>query len=38
VVGDAADHVAQPGFRIDAVELGGPDQGVDRRGALAAAV
>ena len=38
VVGDAGEHVAQPGLRIEAVELGGLDQRVDGRGALAAGV
>jgi len=37
-VGNAGEHVAQPGFGIDAVELGGLDQRVDRGGALAALV
>jgi len=32
VIGDAAKHVGQPGLRIDAIQLGGFDQGVgDRR-------
>ena len=28
VIGDAAEHIGQPGLGIDAVELGGLDQGV----------
>jgi hypothetical protein len=31
VVGDAGEHVAEPGFRVEAVELGGFDQGVEGR-------
>jgi len=38
MVGDAAQHVGQPGLRIDVVELGGGDQGVHRRGPLATAI
>ena len=29
VIGDAAEHVGQPGLRIDAIQLGGFDQGID---------
>ena len=36
MVGDAAEHVGEPSLRIDKVELGGADQGVDRRGSFAA--
>jgi len=38
MVGDASEHVGEPGLRIDAIELGGGDQGVDRRCPLATAV
>jgi hypothetical protein len=37
-VGDAGEDVAQPGFRVEAVELGGADERVHRRGAVAAGV
>ena len=36
--GNPGQHVGEPGLRVDAVELGGLDQGVDRRRPLAAAV
>jgi len=38
VLGDAGEHVGQPGLRIDIVQFGGDDQAVDRRGALSAAI
>src|SRR5512132_2181276 len=38
VVGDAGEHVAEVGFWIEAVELGGLDQGIEGRGAFAAGV
>jgi Nucleotidyltransferase domain len=38
VIGDAAQHIAEPGLRIDIVELGGGDQRVHRRRPLAAAI
>ena len=38
MIGDAGEHVGEPGLRGDVIELGGGDQGVHRRGALAAAV
>ena len=38
VVGDAAEHVGEPGLRIDAVQLGGLDQGVGDGRRLAAAL
>jgi len=38
MVGDEAEHVAQVRLGVDAVELAGADQGVQRRGALAALV
>ena len=38
VIGDAGEHVGEPGLRVDAVELGGADQRVDRRRAFAAAI
>jgi len=37
-LGDAAEHIGEPGLRIDIVELGGADQRVNRRRAHAAAV
>ena len=36
--GDEGEHVGQPDLRIDAAHLGGDDQAVHRRGALAAPV
>jgi hypothetical protein len=38
VIGDAAEHLAQVDFGIEAVELGAFNEGVDRGGALAAGV
>jgi hypothetical protein len=38
MVGDAVDHLAQIGFRIEAVELGGFNERVSRGGALAAGI
>ena len=38
MVGDAGEHVAQVGFGVEAVELGGLDERVDRGGTLAAGV
>ena len=38
VVGDAAQNVGEPRLRIDAIELGGSNQGVDCSGALAATI
>ena len=38
ITGDTAQYVGEPSLRVDAVELGGGDQGVDRCGALATAV
>ena len=38
VVGDAAQDIGEPSLWVDAVELGGADQGVDRRCALAATI
>ena len=38
MIGDAAQHVGKPSLRIDVVELGRGDQGVDRRRALTAAI
>jgi hypothetical protein len=38
MVGDAAYHCAQVGFGIEAVELGGFDERVGGRGALAAGI
>ena len=38
VVGDDAEHVAQVGFRVDPVQLGGLQQGGDRGGPGAARV
>ena len=36
MLGDVGEHVAQVGFRVDIVELGGANERVDRRGTLAA--
>jgi len=33
-IGQPGEHVGEPGARIDVVELGGLDQGVDRRDAV----
>jgi hypothetical protein len=38
LVGDARQHVREPGLRIDAVQLAGLDQGVDRRRPLPTAI
>jgi hypothetical protein len=38
VVGNAAQHVGEPGLRVDVVELGGDDQRVIRSGPPAAAI
>src|SRR5271166_3715126 len=38
VVGDPAQHVGEPGLRVDVVELGSGYQRVDCRGPLAAAI
>lgn len=38
VIGDADDGIAQSGFGIDLVELGGIDDAVDGGGALAALI
>jgi hypothetical protein len=38
MVGDAGQHSAEIGFRVEAVEFGGADQAVDRGGALAAGI
>ena len=38
MLGDASENVGEPGLRIDVVELGGGDQGVDGRGAPAALI
>lgn len=38
MIGDAGEDVAQVGKRIDAAQLAGFDQAVDRRGAVAARV
>jgi hypothetical protein len=38
VIGDAAEHLAQVGFGIEAVELGAFNKGVDRGGALATGI
>jgi hypothetical protein len=38
VIGDAAEHLAQVGFGIEAVEFGAFNKGVDRGGALAAGI
>ena len=38
MLGDALEHIGQPGLRVDLIELGGPDQRVEDGGALAAAI
>lgn len=38
MIGDAGEDIGEPGLRIDIVELGGLDEGVDDGGALAAAI
>jgi hypothetical protein len=38
VVGDAAEEIAQIGLGIEAVQLGGLDEGVDSRGPFAAGI
>ena len=38
VIVDAAEHIGEPGFGIDVVELGGGDERVDRRCSFAAAI
>lgn len=38
MIGDAGQHVGQPGLGIDVVELGRDDEPVQQRGALAAAM
>ena len=38
MVGDVGQHMAQPGFGVDTIELGGADQRVDRRSPFAATV
>lgn len=37
-ISDALQHLAQVGFRVDAIEFGGLEQRVDRSRALAAVV
>lgn len=38
MVGDAAQHIGEPGLRVETVELGGADQGIDRRHPFSAAI
>ena len=38
MIGDAGEHIGQPGLRIDVVELGRVNQRQHGRGALAAAI
>ena len=38
MIGDAVQEIAEIGFGIEAVELGGFDEGIDRGGALAAGI
>jgi hypothetical protein len=38
MVGDTADHLAQGGFRAEAIELGGFDKRIDYGSALAAGI
>jgi hypothetical protein len=32
MVGDAAQHIGEPGLRVETVELGGADQGLEEFG------
>ena len=38
MIGQPGEHIGKPGLRIDVVELGGGDQGVEGGGAAAAFV
>ena len=38
MIGDAAEHVGEPGLWIDAVHLGRDDQAIHDRGTLSAAI
>jgi hypothetical protein len=38
MIGDTAQHIGEPGLRIDAVEFGRGNQRIDRRSPLAATV
>ena len=38
MLGDALEHIGQPGLWVDLIELGRPDQSVEGGSALAAAV
>lgn len=38
VLGDASEELAQVGLWVEAIELGGADEAVERRGTLAASV
>jgi hypothetical protein len=38
MLGDAGEHVGEPGLRIDAVQFGGDDQAIHNRCPLPAAV
>ena len=38
MLGDAGEDVGEPGLGVDVVELGGADEGVHHRRALAAAI
>src|SRR5215469_14690115 len=38
MIGDAAQHISEPGLGVDAVEFGRGNQGIDRGCALAAAI
>ena len=38
MISDPAEHVCEPGLRIDVVELGALEHGIENGGALAAAI
>lgn len=38
MVGDAAQHIGEPGLGVDAIEFGSGNQGINRGRALAAAI
>ena len=38
MIGDAAQHIGEPGLGVDAIEFGGGNQGIDRGRALVTAI
>jgi len=38
MIGDAAQHIGEPGLGVDAIEFGSGNQGINRGRALAAAI